>query len=178
MLKKTVTYEDPFNPGATVTEDLYFNFTKAELIEWEVEVGGLQDHLQKIAAAQNGQEIMDAMKGIILNSYGKRNGSAFIKNDKIREEFESSEAYSELFMEMVTDADKAIEFVRGILPKGLEEMGQEQLPVDRPNLTEVPKPSGEITGEGPRRITHAEAVAMNQEELRSGLAEGRYILSE
>ena len=171
MLKKTVTYEDPFNPGKEISEDLYFNLTKAELVEMEMRVGGdgLKAHLENIAAAQNGQQIMDEMKGIILKAYGKRteNGK-FIKNDQLREEFESSEAYSTLFMEMVTEADAAVEFVNGIMPKGLADENQAQLPVDAPNLTAVPEP---------KTLTRVEAMEMDGAELRSGLAEGRYILS-
>jgi len=180
LLKKAVTYEDPFT-GEQVTEDLYFNITKAELVEMEVATeGGLKEHLEKVAQAQNGQEIMDEMKGIILKAYGKRVGSNFIKNEQLREEFVSSEAYSELFMSLVTDADAAIEFVGGILPKGLVDEAQEQLAVDKPNLTAV-QPERYADGVDirpePRTLTRQEAIEMNGEELRSGLAEGRYILS-
>lgn len=174
MLKKTVTYEDPFNPGEEVTQDLYFNLTKAELVEMEMQVaGGLKEHLEGIARAQDGGQIMAEMKAIILKAYGKRDGTNFIKNDKIREEFESSEAYSTMFMEMVTEADKAVEFVQGIMPKGLADVNQEQLPVDpeRPNLTPVPDAKSE-----PRVLDRLEAANMDAEELRSGIAEGRYIL--
>jgi len=181
LLKKTVTYEDPFTPGAMITEELYFNITKAELIEMEVATdGGLKEHLEKVSRAQNGQEIMDEMKGIILKAYGKRNGISFIKNDQLREEFASSEAYSELFMQLVTDADAAVEFVGGILPKGLVDEAQEQLPIDKPNLQPVPTghyPDGVDIRPAPRTLTRVEAAEMDNEELRSGLAEGRYILS-
>ena len=172
MLKKTVTYEDPFNPGVEISEDLYFNLTKAELVEMEMRVGGdgLKAHLEGIARAENGQQIMDEMKGIILKAYGKRTDNGkFIKNDTLREEFESSEAYSTLFMEMVTEADAAVEFVNGIMPKGLIDENQEQLPVERPNLSAV-------NTQEPRKLTRAEAIDMDGAELRSGLAEGRYIL--
>lgn len=168
MLKKTVTYEDPFT-GTEVSEDLYFNLTRAEIIEMEMGVeGGLKEHLEGIARAENGKQIMDEMKGIILKAYGKRTDNGkFIKNPQIREEFESSEAYSTLFVEMVTQADAAVEFVNGIMPKGLADI-QEELPdVERPNLAVV---------EEPRKLNRVEAAEMDAAELRSGLAEGRYIL--
>lgn len=174
MLKKTVTYEDPFNPGVEVTEDLYFNLTKAELVEMEMHTGGLKEHLERIVESKNGQQIMDEMKGIILSAYGRRSGTAFVKNKLIREEFESSEAYSTMFMEMVTDADAAIEFVKGIMPKDMRaDIDQEELPdqqIDRPNLT--------VAGADPRTLSRAEMYDMDANELRSGLAEGRYILSK
>lgn len=164
MLKKTVTYDDPFNPGETITEDLYFNLTKAELVEMEMSTDGegLQEHLQKIANSNNGKQIMDEMKGIILKAYGKREGNSFIKTDAVREAFGASEAYSELFMEMVTNADAAVEFVNGIMPKGMGDENQEQLPVDSPNLT------------SPRILTRAEALEIP--DLQLGIKQGRYIL--
>jgi hypothetical protein len=188
VLKKTVTYEDPFNPGVEVTEDLYFNLTKAEIIEMEMGVdGGLKEHLEGVARAQNGQQIMDEMKSIILKAYGKRTlTGGFVKNDMLREEFASSEAYSTLFVEMVTDADNAIEFVSGIMPKGLEELGnanQEELSLEdrfaeklgtkgpvyaRPNLAPVPEPE---------LLTQEQLVSMSREELTAGLASGRYKLA-
>lgn len=181
MLKKTVTYDDPFT-GATVNEDLYFNITKAELVEMEMSLdGGLKAHLEGVAQAENGTQIMQEMKGIILKAYGVRTPEGkFIKNDKLREEFESSEAYSTLFMEMVTDADVAVEFAQGIMPKDLADTAQDELPltermanelgtkpVKAPNLSAV---------EGPVKLTRQQAFDMDDEQLRSGLAEGRYIL--
>lgn len=184
MLKKTVTYEDPFT-GTQVTEDLYFNLTKAEIVEMEMSVeGGLKEHLEGVARAENGSQIMQEMKGIILKAYGKRSGNSFIKNDQVREEFESSEAYSTMFMEMVTDADAAVTFVSGIMPKDLESLGdpnQEKLAlqdqfaeklgtreVDRPNLTAVAEP---------RLLTQEELVSMDREQLKAGLASGEYKLA-
>lgn len=170
MLKKTVTYEDPFTQ-MDVTEDLYFNLTKAELVEMEMTAGkdGLKAHLEAIAASENGEDIMREMKGIIFKAYGKKTDNGrFIKNDQVREEFEASEAFSALFMKMVTDADAAVEFVAGIMPKDMVADNQEQLDVDRPNLAKLP----------PRTLTRAEMVEMDGAELRSGLAEGRYVLSK
>lgn len=175
MLKKTVTYEDPFT-GDEVTEDLYFNITKAELVEMELMhegEGGLKEHLERISRAGNGQVIMDEMKHIIMKSYGVRRNGKFIKTQEVREEFEASEAYSTLFMEMVTNADAAVEFVGGILPKGLEDSAQEAFDIETPNLKTVPAP---VEKPEPKSLTHAEAAALTSEELRSGLAEGRYIL--
>lgn len=175
MLKKTVTYEDPFN-NVEVTEDLYFNLTNAELVAMEVSIPGdtsLKEHLEAIAKAENGQQIMDAMEWIIFRAYGKRtDGGKFIKNDQLREEFKSSEAYSTMFMEMVTDADKALEFVSGILPKNLGNENQEELPVDRPNLTAAPEPIK------PRVLYRKDMIEMDTAELQAGLADGRYILSQ
>lgn len=122
MLKKTISYTD-FN-GDDVSEDFYFHLSKAELVELELSYkGGLEAAIKRIVEAEDGKAIIAEFKKIILGSYGQRSedGRRFIKNQTLRDEFESTEAYSTLFMELVTDAEKAAEFVRGIIPKDLSE---------------------------------------------------------
>ena len=117
MLKKTITYTD-YNDN-TRTEDFYFNLSEAELMEMEMStVGGLAESIQKIVAAQDAPSIIKIFKDLVLKAYGVKSadGKRFIKNSAIREEFEQTEAYSELFMELATDADAAAEFVNGIGP--------------------------------------------------------------
>ena len=107
MLKKTITYQD-FN-GDEVSEDFFFHLSKAELVEMELShEDGLSEALQRIIAAQDGKGIITEFKNIILGAYGKRSsdGKRFVKNATIREEFESSEAYSTLFMELVTNTER------------------------------------------------------------------------
>jgi len=120
VIKKTITYED-FN-GNQQTEDFYFNLTKAELIEMEVsEEGGLGEYLTKIGESNDGAKIIEWFKKIVLISYGEKSpdGKRFIKNQELRDSFASSEAYSELFMELATDAKAASAFMNGVVPKDL-----------------------------------------------------------
>ena len=122
MLKKTIKYTD-FN-GEEQEEDFFFHLSKAELIELELSYeGGLSESMQRIVAAQDSAAIVKEFKNIVLTSYGQKSldGKRFVKNQKLREEFESSEAYSTLFMELVTDTDAAIEFINGIVPSDLAE---------------------------------------------------------
>jgi len=122
MLKKTITYVN-FN-DEEVSEDFFFHLSKAELVELELSYhGGLTEQIRRIAESQDGKAIIAEFKNIILSAYGKRSddGRQFIKNQAVRDEFESTEAYSALFMELVTDAEKAAEFVRGVIPKDLAE---------------------------------------------------------
>ena len=141
MLKKTITYED-FD-GNTRTEDFYFNLTKAELLELEVGAGegGIREKLLAIVAANNGEEIIENFKKIILLAYGEKSadGKRFVKNQEIRESFAATEAYSELFFSLATDANVAAEFMRGIIPAKLLEEGAEQLtiPEDKPEESEA-----------------------------------------
>ena len=117
MLKKTITYTD-YN-GSERTEDFYFNLTKAEVVEMEMSTtGGLAEMIKKIVAAQDAPSIIAIFKKLILKAYGEKSpdGKRFIKSDEISNAFSQTEASSQLFMELATDADKAAEFVNGITP--------------------------------------------------------------
>lgn len=159
MLKKSITYED-YN-GETVTEDFFFHLSKAELVELEMShEGGLSEAMKKIVAAEDGKSIIAEFKNIILTAYGVRSedGRRFIKNQQLREEFESTEAYSTLFMELVTDADAASEFINGIVPQGLAEEAAKVVDRDRA-LAPVPDaPEPEI-------ISKARVENMSSDEL-------------
>lgn len=122
MLKKTIKYTD-FN-GTSREEDFYFNLTKAEVMEMQMsESGGLAEMIQKIVSAQDAPSIIKVFKDLVLKAYGEKSndGRRFIKNDEIRDGFAQTEAYSILFMELATDADKAAEFVNGIVPADMNQ---------------------------------------------------------
>lgn len=117
MLKKTITYED--YDGNKRTEDFYFNLSKAEIMEMEMGVsGGMTQMLNRIVAAQDGERIIKTFKEIILKAYGEKSsdGKRFIKSEELSTAFSQTEAYSQLFMELATDADAAAKFVNGIIP--------------------------------------------------------------
>lgn len=121
MLKKTITYTD-YN-GLERTEDFYFNLSKAEIMEMEMSTtGGFAEMLQKIVAAQDAPAIIKVFKDITLKAYGEKSpdGKRFIKSDELREAFSQTEAYSQLFMELATDADAASNFIKGVIPADLE----------------------------------------------------------
>ena len=117
MLKKTITYHD-YN-GVEYTQDFYFNLSKAEIMEMEMgTTGGLAEMITKIVAAQDAPAIIKIFKDLILKSYGEKSadGKRFIKSKEISDAFSQTEAYSQLFMELATDADAASKFVNGIAP--------------------------------------------------------------
>lgn len=129
MLKKTIKYTD-FNDD-TLTEDFYFNLTKAEIVEMNVsEKGGLEEYMKIVVASDDNSEILRIFKEIIKKSYGKKSpdGKRFQKDPEFFQEFEESGAYSELIMEMFQDAAAGAGFIRGIMPKDLAD----QLPEDGP----------------------------------------------
>ena len=165
MLKKSITYET--YSGERITEDFYFNLTKAELVELEMgHKGGLSEALKKIVESEDGKAIISEFKNIILKSYGVKSedGRHFVKNNQLRQEFESTEAYSVLFMELVTDAEAAAEFVRMVIPREVTDGGQLALVPQEP-----PKPE-------PIKLTLSQIREMDADELQSGLAAGRYVL--
>ena len=117
MLKKTITYVD-YN-GTERKEDFYFNLSKAEIMEMEMGTpGGMVEMINKIVAAQDAPAIIDMFKKMILKAYGEKSadGKRFIKSKELSEAFSQTEAYSQLFMELATDADAASKFVNGIVP--------------------------------------------------------------
>lgn len=117
MIKKTITYTD-YN-GVERTEDFYFNLNKAELMKMEMSTtGGMAEMIQRVVAAQDAPAIIAIFEDLIQRSYGVKtpDGRGFIKSRSDLEAFMSTEAYSILFMELATDADKAAEFVNGIVP--------------------------------------------------------------
>lgn len=120
MLKKTLTYTD-YN-GNERTEDFYFNLTKAEIMKMEMSrSGGLAESIQRIVAAQDQPAIIAIFEELIQAAYGVKtpDGKGFIKRKEDLEAFVATEAYSDLFMELATDADKASEFINGIVPVDL-----------------------------------------------------------
>lgn len=117
MLTKVIPYVD-YN-GNERSEECCFNLTKAELAELNLTTeGGLQTVLQKIIDAKNVPELTKWFKKIILMAYGKKSddGRRFIKSEELTEAFTQTEAYSELFMELITDSEAASKFVNGLLP--------------------------------------------------------------
>ena len=135
MLKKTITYID-YN-DVERTEDFYFNLTKAEITEMEMSTtGGLSEKIQNIVQAQDIPEIIKIFKELVLKAYGVKSpdGKRFIKKEELTEAFSQTEAYSQLFMELATDADAAAKFINGITPKDIDTSK-----IDRSDLGIVPK---------------------------------------
>ncbi len=121
MLKKTFNFTD-YN-GVERTETHYFNLTRAEISELNFsEIGGLEAYLKRIIAADNLPELIKIFKKLICMSYGviSPDGRRFIKNDEVLKNFTETEAFSQLYMELSTDAKAASKFVNGIIPDDMK----------------------------------------------------------
>lgn len=130
MFKDTRTYTD-FN-GEVRREDFYFNITKAEFFELEIGAiggmeGGMSEWLEKLTSIQDGVKIADTFKTILLKSYGVKSadGRSFLKIDpkdghRLADDFAQTQAFSDMYMELVMDSDKAAAFFNGIFPNFTE----------------------------------------------------------
>lgn len=117
MIKETMTFTD-YN-GVTRTEDFYFNLSKAEIMEMEMgTVGGLAEMINRIIAAQDQPALIKIFKDLVLKAYGVKSadGRRFMKSEEISADFSQTEAYSDLFMKLATDAEYAAKWVNGVVP--------------------------------------------------------------
>ena len=124
MLKKTIKYRD-YNDKEQ-EETFYFHLNKAEVAEMELTAkDGLEAKLNQLIHEDDREEIIKIFKDIILKSVGQKSfdGKRFIKTEEFSMEFYQSEAYVELFMELVTNPEAAKIFFEGVIP---------QLPADNP----------------------------------------------
>lgn len=125
MYTKPIKYTD-YN-GMERTEEYCFNLSKAELMEMEMSVdGGLAEMIKKISDTQDVPKIIKVFKELILKAYGEKSpdGKRFIKSEELSTAFSQTEAYSELFMELATNAEKAAEFVNNIIPGEMREQAK------------------------------------------------------
>lgn len=141
MLKREITYED-FD-GQTVTETFYFNLTKTEIVQLEVDYeGGLETTLRRIITTEDVKALMREFKRIVLLAYGVRSedGKRFVKNDELREAFTQTAAYDALFIELATSDEAAAKFIKGIIPKDLaaEIVTQPTMDVQLPGMPPPP----------------------------------------
>lgn len=116
MTHKTFKYVN-FD-GKEVEEEYYFHLSKAELMEMELSAyGGLEMLIKRLIEEKNSEEIVKIFKRIILSSVGQKSydGNRFIKNDEIRTNFYQTEAYSQLFCELIQNPDYANEFINAVI---------------------------------------------------------------
>lgn len=142
MFKHTVSYVD-FNSNQR-TEDLYFHLSLPEVTRLEAEIGmGFEDHIKQLTEKQDLKTLLGFLERILLMSYGQKtsDGRSFVKNDKSREEFEHSQAYAEMFEQVITDKDLAYRFGTGVADNGKQKKNEVQPKVvsAQPEPTQSPE---------------------------------------
>lgn len=121
MLCKHIKWTD-FN-GVEREEDFYFHLFKSDILEMELgKSGGLSEYLSNIIKTQDAPALISMFKDLICKSFGVKSldGKSFTRPADKLEEFKGTEAFSQLFMELATDDEKALEFVQGILPADVQ----------------------------------------------------------
>ncbi len=139
MLKREITYED-FN-GNKQTDVFYFNISKPDLIDLEVEYeDGFGAMIEKIVETKDRKTLIKIFKEIVLLAYGQKSedGKRFVKSDELRVEFSQTAAYSVLFVELATDDDAAATFLKGVLPKDIAAEFDKALPPTPSVSTVIP----------------------------------------
>ena len=147
MFGRTFEYTD-YN-GQARKETWWFNLTKAELMKMELGAwGGLDALLRRLIREENPAQIVDMFEKIILGAVGEKSpdGRRFIKSEEIRQDFYQTQAYSDLFFELVTDSKAVVAFLKGALPTDLAakiderdaEAAAEQTPQEKPAAEDQP----------------------------------------
>ena len=101
------------------------------------EKGGFANYLQALMEEKDQKKIYHMFKEIVLMSYGQKSadGRTFIKRKmidgqmvRLRDEFEQTDAFSELMIELISGGDKTIaEFINKLIPKELaDEVAKQQ----------------------------------------------------
>ena len=129
MIKKTITYTD-FD-GNTRTEDLYFNMTKSELLEFSFNIPDtmsdaipdpsnvdVEEAGKKLVEKLGNEGIYNFVKGLVFKAYGVKSedGRRFVKSEQLSTEFTQTIAYDEFLMGLFSDAEKANEFINAVVP--------------------------------------------------------------
>lgn len=118
MLKKTIKYTD-FN-GVEREEDFLFNLTEEELMSMNLSTkGGLKGYIEQIVNTQDTPAIADLFKKIINAAYGVKSpdGRKFMKSEDILNDFIYTQAYSNLYMSLIQDANAAADFIKHVIPE-------------------------------------------------------------
>ena len=206
MLKKSITYKNFNDVETTETFYFHMSQAELLRLEVSTKGGLQKALEIMVAAEDGAaiMDFMETfIKGAVGKK--SDDGARFDKSPEVLADFLASPAYDTLFMELVTNPDSAAECLNGIVPaemaanvERLSKLDQvkarvaERHPQDKPvnegepearisdpseggNVFELdnthPKPEARPIG-----LTPSQAREMDGEQLRSGLAEGKYIL--
>jgi len=125
MFKQTIEYVD-FN-GTPRKEDFYFHLSVPEVTRLQAEIGKPMDvYIQDLTASQDVKTMLEFLEKMVLSSYGIKtgDGKSFVKNKELREQFEHSQAYAELFEQLLINHDLTRRFAEGVVAKGNAQKNQ------------------------------------------------------
>lgn len=119
MFVKLIHYQD-FD-GAEKTAECRFHLSKAELMKLNLRYGDVARKMEELEARKDNEAIFAMVEDVILTAYGEKvtlpdGREVFLKDELRRQAFQSSEAFSELVMEMAMRKEAVAEFVSGVVP--------------------------------------------------------------
>ena len=129
--------------------------------------GGMTEFINRIVNANNNAEILAVFDDIVIKSYGVRNedNKGFDKSPEIARRFMSTDAYSVLFMELVTDAEASANFIKGIVPPELSaKMNETEIPTLSEPVAELPSAATMLSSPD-KDLTSAELQSLSHQEL-------------
>jgi hypothetical protein len=118
VLKKTIKFNGL--DGEPSEEVWYFNLTEVEVTRLDAEFQpGLGEYVKNFDENTTEQEMLQLFERLIQMSVGKKSpdGTRFVKNKEVVDDFLASMAYSALFAELATSPDTASEFFNGVLTR-------------------------------------------------------------
>lgn len=127
MFKHTVEYTD-FN-DVQRKEELLFHLSLPEVTRLEAEIGKpIDEYAKELADNKDMVKLLAFLEKVLLSSYGKKtsDGKSFLKNKDLRNEFEYSQAYAEMFEQLLTTPDLARKFGAGVADNGQAKKNQIQ----------------------------------------------------
>ena len=116
MIKKTIKYTD-FN-GQQRKETAYFNMNKLEVLKLTAKLGmDIDAYAKKLAESEDMPKMLQFIEDIILMSYGEKSqdGRSFEKSKEKTEKFENSNAFAELFEQLLLNPQQTSQFASGIV---------------------------------------------------------------
>jgi hypothetical protein len=127
MFKKTVTFQD-FN-GEKQTKDFYFHMSKAELLQLAADGNVMMERIKRMTETKDASSMLKEVRELIWMSVGVRSedGQRFVKDTAAKGQLFESPAYDELLMELATQADSCVDFIKNLIPEQMQKEMQEQL---------------------------------------------------
>lgn len=123
---KDITYTD-LN-GDTQTERAWFRLSALELNELNDMYDGKTDKLlSKAIKNKDTSFIAKYLKDVIVLAYGVKSedGKKLVKTPEIREAFDWSLAFDEIYTELLLNPEEVERFIEGITPKEVMEQAKE-----------------------------------------------------
>lgn len=121
MYIRKITFTD-YN-GLEHTRTYYFNLSKSELLRLQLSIGGgLTEYAKRLMDTEDMVHLSELFEKLILMSYGEKtdDGMHFIKEDengkKLADMFKQTAAYDELYTELCTNEQSAVEFFNSVIP--------------------------------------------------------------